>query len=100
MERLGFEWDQEKDSQNQAKHGVSFEEARTVFFDPSALVIDDPDHSQTEERFLILGHSRALRMLIVAHCFRRVYGVIWIISARKATKKETTQYAGGERHGR
>ena len=82
------------------RHGVSFQEARTVFFDPHALVIDDPDHSQAEERFLIMGHSRAPRMLVVAHCYRSADGVIRIILARKATKHEATRYAEGERHGR
>jgi len=100
MEQLRFEWDTEKDSLNQAKHGVSFEEARTVFFDPHALVIEDPDHSQAEERFIILGHSRVLRLLVVAHCFRQAGGVIRIISARKATKPELASYVGGGRYGR
>lgn len=100
MDELRFEWDTKKDALNQAKHGVSFEEAHTVFFDPHALVIDDPDHSQTEERFLILGHSRVLRLLVVAHCYRQAGGVIRIISARKATKQETISYTGGRQHGR
>jgi len=100
MNELRFEWDPDKDSSNREKHGVSFDEARTVFFDPHAIVIDDPDHSQAEERFIILGHSRALRLLVVAHCYRQPSGVIRIISARKATKREATMYPGGERHGR
>ncbi|MCL2464188.1 MAG: BrnT family toxin [Micrococcales bacterium] len=99
MDELRFEWDPDKDSLNRAKHGVSFDEARTVFFDPRALVIDDPDHSQAEERFIILGHSRALRLLVVAHCYRQAGGVIRIISARKATRREAIAYPGGERHG-
>jgi len=85
---------------NQAKHGVSFDEARTVFFDPHALVIEDPDHSQAEERFIILGHSRILRLVVVAHCFRQAGDVIRIISARKATKQESADYTGGGHHGR
>jgi len=92
MEQLRFEWDPDKDSSNQAKHGVSFDEARTVFYDPYALVIDDPDHSQAEERFIILGHSRTLRLLVVAHCYRQASGVIRIISARKATMSESTRF--------
>jgi len=100
MDQLRFEWDPAKDALNQAKHGVSFEEARTVFFDPCAIVIDDPDHSLTEERFLIMGHSRTLRLLVVAHCYRTAGDVIRIFSARKATKRETTHYAGGNHHGR
>jgi len=100
MEEIRFEWDPAKDALNQAKHGVSFEEARTVFFDPYALVIDDPDHSVGEDRFVILGHSRTLRMLVVAHCYRTDLGVIRIFSARKATKNETTRYSRGKRHGK
>ncbi|MCL2782074.1 MAG: BrnT family toxin [Actinomycetia bacterium] len=100
MESLTFEWDPRKDALNHAKHGVWFEEARTVFFDPNAIVIADPDHSQAEERFIILGHSRALRLLVVAHCLRQGGDVIRIISARKATTKEAANYTGGERHGR
>jgi len=100
IEELRFEWDSNKDSLNQSKHDVSFEEARTVFFDPNALLIDDPDHSRAEERFIILGHSRVLRLLVVAHCYRQAGGVIRIISARKATRQESTTYRGGERHGR
>jgi len=100
MDALRFEWDPDKDSLNRAKHGVWFDEARTVFFDQQALVIDDPDHCQAEECFVILGHSRALRLLIVAHCYRRAGGVIRIMSARKATKREAMTYRGGERHGR
>ena len=100
MDELRFEWDPDKDSLNRARHGVSFEEARTVFFDPNALVIDDPDHSLAEERFIILGHSRALHLLVVVHCYRQAGVVIRIISARKATKREASRYPGGERYGR
>jgi len=92
MDGLRFEWDPAKDALNQAKHAVSFDEARTVFFDPHALVIDDPDHSVTEQRFIIMGHSRTLRLLVVAHCYRTVDEVIRIISARKATKREAAHY--------
>ncbi|MDR2566529.1 MAG: BrnT family toxin [Bifidobacteriaceae bacterium] len=100
MDELRFAWDDEKDALNQAKHQVSFEEARTVFFDPHALVIDDPDHSAAEERFIILGHSRVLRLLVVAHCHRQAEAVVRIISARKATKHESKAYQTGGRHGR
>ena len=100
MDELRFEWDENKNVLNQAKHKVSFEEARTVFFDPHALVIDDPDHSTTEERFIILGYSRSLRLLVVAHCYRETASVIRIISARKATKHEAKDYKEGEQYGR
>jgi len=100
MDQLRFDWDPNKDLLNQSKHGVSFDEARTVFFDPHALVIDDPGHSVVEERFLILGHSRVPRLLVVAHCYRTAAGVIRIISARKATKHEANSYAEGEHHDR
>ena len=93
MDEIRFEWDPNKASLNETKHGVSFDEARTIFFDPNALVIDDPDHSSSEERFLILGLSRALRLLVVAHCYRTAEGVVRIISARKATKREATNYS-------
>ncbi|MDR1806446.1 MAG: BrnT family toxin [Propionibacteriaceae bacterium] len=98
MDELRFAWDDDKDAANRAKHGVSFDEARTVFFDPYALVIEDPDHSSHEERFIILGYSRALRLLVVAHCYRESQGVIRLISARKATKREAQSYPGGGRH--
>ena len=100
MGELTFEWDEQKDALNQASHGVSFEEARTVFFDPRAIVIDDPDHSVAEDRFVILGLSRTLRLLVVVHCYRAAKSTIRIISARKATRHESTSYPGGARHGR
>ena len=93
MDQLRFEWDKQKSALNRDKHGVTFEEAQTVFFDPHALIIDDPDHSLTEERFIIMGVSRALRLLVVAHCYRTDEGTIRIISARKATKLEAKYYA-------
>ena len=92
MDSMRFEWDAEKASINIKKHGVSFEKARTVFEDPEALVIDDPDHSETEERFIILGFSIRARMLVVCHCLRDGDRVIRIISARKATVHEAAQY--------
>lgn len=92
MSELNFEWDGNKAAINEKKHGVSFAEARTVFFDERARLIDDPDHSASEERFLILGLSSQLRLLIVAHCYRSQDGIIRIISARKATRNETRFY--------
>ena len=74
------------------KHGVSFEEARTVFFDENAKVINDPDHSESEDRFILLGVSSALRLLLVCHCYRQGDSVIRIISARKASPRESKQY--------
>ena len=92
METLRFEWDENKNRINLAKHKVSFEEAQTVFYDEEALVIDDPEHSQEEERFIILGFSKKANLLVVCHCYRESEAVIRIISARKATKTEERQY--------
>lgn len=92
MADLGFEWDERKALQNKRKHGVSFEEARTVFSDDYGLLIDDPDHSVEEDHFLLLGLSANLRTLVVAHCYRKADDVIRIISARKATRKERHIY--------
>ncbi len=92
MEYLRFEWDENKNAINKAKHKVSFEEAQTVFYDADAIVIDDPDHSETEERFIILGFSSKAKLLVVCHCYRESDSVIRIISARKATTKESLQY--------
>ncbi len=89
---LSFEWDIVKASTNKKKHGVSFEEAKTVFLDPNARVIADPDHSDKEERFVILGFSERLRILVVCHCYRKEDSVIRIISARKAEKHEREKY--------
>jgi uncharacterized DUF497 family protein len=87
-------WDENKNRQNIAKHNVSFDEAETVFYDPNAKLISDPDHSDTEDRFVILGLSKMLRILVVCHCYRENDEVIRIITARKATKKETAYYGG------
>ncbi len=92
METLKFEWDENKNQINQQKHAVSFEEAKTVFYDENALLIDDPDHSEEEERFIILGLSSQAKLLVVCHCYRASETVIRIISARKATRKETQYY--------
>ena len=89
---LKFEWDKRKAAANFLKHRVSFEEAKSVFFDEYARLIDDPDHSDEEDRFVLLGLSRALRLLIVCHCYRRKGEVIRIISARKPTRTEATFY--------
>lgn len=88
-----FEWDPRKAAQNVRKHGVSFAEARTVFEDADALILPDPDHSDEEERFLLLGLSGALRALVVIHCERGDGAVIRIISARKADRQERAVYA-------
>ena len=87
-----FEWDERKNRANRSKHGVSFEEARSAFLDENARVMVDPDHSDAEERFVLLGVSAALRVLVVCHCYRRNEGVIRIISARRADRDEQRQY--------
>ena len=92
MDDIRFEWDPHKNAANQRKHGVSFEEAQTVFSDERALLIDDPDHSADEDRFIMLGLSAALRTLVVCHCYREAEGVIRIISARKANRPERAEY--------
>ena len=96
MEMIRFEWDNFKNRINVAKHKVSFEEASTVFYDPNAIVFDDPSHSINEHRFLILGFSRKAHILIVSHCYREDDQIIRIISARKATKTEINFYNGRE----
>lgn len=92
MTDIRFEWDQRKSAANKQKHGVSFEEAATVFSDESALLLLDPGHSDEEDRFVLLGLSVSLRTLVVCHCYRKGEKVIRIISARKATRIERTQY--------
>ncbi len=92
MNKLIFEWDDTKNKTNLQKHGISFKEAQTVFFDDNAIEFDDPDHSFEEERFLLLGFSQTLKILVVCHCYRDDESVIRIISARKATKKEQKAY--------
>lgn len=92
--QIEFEWDAVKASSNKKKHDVGFEEAKTVFFDENALVMHDPEHSDDEDRFIILGKSAVDHLLVVCHCFRGKDSVIRIISARKATKKESLQYQG------
>jgi uncharacterized protein len=92
MSSLRVEWDPRKAAANRQKHGVSFEDAQSVFADERARLIDDPDHSEDEDRFLLLGLSSSLRLLVVAHCYRADGNVIRIISARKATREEQAHY--------
>ena len=91
MNSLRFEWDARKATANLKKHGISFEEAKSVFFDERAKLIDDPDHSEDEDRFILLGLSHSLRIVVVCHCYRDE-NVIRIISARKATVRELKEY--------
>ena len=95
MKNITFEWDDKKAKRNFEKHEVSFEEAQTVFFDDMAIQFWDETHSDTEERFLMLGLSNKLRILLVVHCFRESDSTIRIISARKAPKTETKYYPAG-----
>ena len=92
MAELRFEWDPRKDAENQRKHRVSFEEAESVFSDEHALLIDDPEHSTTEARFVLLGLSIRFRVLLVVHSYREQDAVIRIISARRATRRERAPY--------
>jgi len=89
---IQFTWDKNKNKVNLKKHKVSFEEAKAVFLDDNAQMIYDPDHSEDEDRFVLLGMSMRLRVLVVCHCYRENEEIIRIISARKATKKEEKQY--------
>jgi uncharacterized DUF497 family protein len=92
MNDITFTWDDRRNRENQRKHGISFEEATTVFVDENARLIRDPDHSETEDRFVLLGYSVKLRILVVVHVYRQDEKNIRIISARKATPKERKQY--------
>ena len=89
---MRFEWDEGKAQINIKKHDVTCDEAKTAFYDISALVIDDPEHSDDEERFILLDMSQNARLLVVCHCLRESETVIRIISARKATKTERNYY--------
>jgi uncharacterized DUF497 family protein len=89
---IKFAWDPRKARSNAAKHGVSFEEAQTAFLDDNARLIDDPDHSSDEERFLLLGYSLQARCLVVCHCYREDDSIIRLISARRATAPEEEVY--------
>lgn len=90
-----FEWDENKNLINQKKHGISFDDAKSVFYDDSAILFDDPDHSEYEDRFLIVGMSDIKGICIVSHCYRGVNDRIRIISARAATKSECKIYEQG-----
>lgn len=92
MAGFRFSWDPRKVRSNEQKHGVSFEEAQTAFLDEHALVVEDPDPDDPEERFVLLGLSSALRLLLVCHCLREGGELVRIISARRATKAEGRQY--------
>ncbi len=92
MPAVDFEWDPRKASANRAKHGITFDEDTTVFADEAALLIDDPDHSDVEDRFILLGLSAATRVLVVVHVYREAANTIRIISARKAIRAEQRQY--------
>ena len=92
MPEIRFDWDPRKAAANLRKHGVSFEEAQTAFLDEEALVIDDPDHSEAEDRFILLGVSGGLRILFVCHCVRESGALIRIISARRADRYEQEEY--------
>ena len=92
MGDIQFAWDRRKARSNQARHGISFEEAQTVFLDEHARLIDDPDHSGDEARFILLGISLRARCLVVVHCYRDADSVIRLISARRATGPEEETY--------
>lgn len=98
MSDLRFEWDEKKSAANARKHGVSFDEASTAFYDDHGLVIGDPDHSENEDRFVLIRFSSGLRLLVVCHCYRADGDVIRLVSARKARRGERAQY--GERYER
>ena len=90
-----FDWDENKNRINLEKHGITFEEASTVFFDDRAILFDDPEHSIDEDQFLLLGMSETAKVCIVCHCYRESDTVIRIISARQATRKEEQRYVRG-----
>ncbi|MDA3874941.1 MAG: BrnT family toxin [Kiritimatiellae bacterium] len=92
MSDICFEWDERKSKANKQKHKVSFDEAQSVFLDENAIRFFDPDHSKNEDRFLMLGMSFKLRILVVCHCYREDDTIIRIISARKADKREQSTY--------
>ena len=92
MGNIEFAWNRRKARTNLVKHGVSFEEAQSVFLDESARLIGDPDHSEDEDRLLLLGYSFQARCLIVSHCYRESNSLIRLISARRATAQEVEVY--------
>ena len=89
-----FDWDENKARINENKHGISFLEAMTAFNDPNAIIIDDDEHSDDEERFILLGMSSEVNLLMVCHCYRDEDDIIRLISARKANKRENRKYGG------
>ena len=91
MKGLRFEWDKRKNRSNIRRHGVSFEEAQTVFLDENGILIDDPEHSEVEDRFVLIGLSFGIPLLVVCHCYRQD-DVIRVISARKANRTESASY--------
>jgi len=93
--RMQFVWSAIKASQNLKKHNVSFEEAQTVFYQPTTKVAHDPEHSESEDRFLAIGYSSLSKLLIVVHCYKDEEETIRIISARKTTKTEKRQFEEG-----
>ena len=93
MSDLRFEWDERKARDNLKKHGIAFQEAKSAFLDENARVIADPAHSEDEDRFVLLGLSVQLRLLVVVHCYRENEQLIRIISARKADRSERRQYS-------
>ena len=95
LDTLNFEWDEHKNEINKKKHGLSFETATEVFYDELAILFDDPDHSDDEERFLIIGMLKSSKICIVSHCYRDNDNVIRLISARMATKSEIRYYQEG-----
>ena len=92
MKILVFEWNKRKENANIKKHGISFDEARTTFYDENAVQFFDPDHSDEEDRFILVGVSHRLNTLVVCHCFRENEITVRIISARKADKDEENVY--------
>lgn len=92
MNEIKFIWDEQKNKSNKRKHGIPFEEAQTVFYDENAIEFFDPEHSTNEDRFLMLGLSVKLRVLVVCHCVRNRGTILRIISARRATRKESKIY--------
>ena len=95
MKKIHFEWDESKARSNERKHNVSFVEASSVFYDELAVEFEDIEHSENEERFLLLGLSCKMKLLLICHCYKEVTGNIRIISARKATKNEAKHYPLG-----
>lgn len=89
---LKFEWDENKNQTNIQKHGISFEEASSVFYDDEALIINDEAHSRNEDRFVLIGFSYKFNLLVVCHCYRQNEEIVRIISARKASKSERNEY--------